>query len=280
MRGTSYAAGERLTPQIAEYLTEAQIQQGLKTTFVGSKIYAFGVLKSTNDYAFRLAEDGAPEGSVVIAEEQTAGRGRFGRVWHSPPGVGIWCSIIFRPALFPWEAPRMTSMAALAVARSIRNITNQLVVLKWPNDILIEDRKVCGILTELSAEVGSTNFVISGIGLNVNQRREAFHKDIQDKATSLRIECGSEISRIHILQSLFMELESVYCQMMETGFSSLRQEIKSMSCIMQRMVVVRLRNRTYQGKVLDVDDQGYLVLERANGHVEHIIAGDVSLLEE
>ena len=280
MSRTSYKTVERVVPSIDEYLTEANIQKDLKTACVGRKIYAFGVLKTTNDYAFKLAEDGAPEGSVVIAEEQTAGKGRLGRTWYSPPGVGIWCSIILRPPLFPWEAPRMTMVAALAAARCIHSVIGLRATLKWPNDVLIENRKVCGILTELCAEIDLVNFVIIGIGLNVNQQREEFPEDIQEKATSLRIECGTKISRIAVLHSLFMEFESIYGQMMEAGFSSLRREIQSLSCVIQRVVSVRLKNRTYQGKVLDIDNQGHLVVELTNGQVEHIEAGDISLVEE
>lgn len=280
MGSRTHTSGEGIGFLTDEYLTEAIIQKGLTTTFIGSKIYAFGLLKSTNDYAFRLAEDGAPEGSVVIAEKQTAGRGRFGRTWYSPPGIGIWCSVVFRPTLFPWEAPRMTMIAALAVARCIRKMTDLPVVLKWPNDIFINGRKVCGILTELSAEVESISFVIVGIGLNVNQSEEAFPSNLRGTATSLYIECGHTIPRIELCQSLLFELEVVYRRMLETGFSELLPEIKSISCVLQREVSVKVRNRTYKGKALDIDEQGGLALELPNGRIEHIIAGDVWLIEE
>ncbi|MFQ6092911.1 MAG: biotin--[acetyl-CoA-carboxylase] ligase, partial [bacterium] len=194
-------AVDRAIPPVSEYLTETQIREGLRTSFVGRKIFSFGVLKSTQDYALRLAEEGAEEGVVVIAEEQTGGRGRFGRVWYSPPGVGVWCSLILRPKMLPWESPRLTIVAALAAARAIESSAGPSAALKWPNDVLINNRKVCGILTELSAEAESVNFVIIGIGVNVNQAATHFPSHLRHRATSLRIECGHQVSRIKLLQS-------------------------------------------------------------------------------
>ncbi len=263
---------------LREYLSETNIREGLETSLVGRKICTFGILKSTNDHAWRLADEGAPEGTVVIAEEQTAGRGRFGRSWSSPPGMGIWCSIIFRPGLFPWEAPRMTMMAALAAARAIRASTGLVVSLKWPNDVLIEGRKICGILTELSADTDAVRFVITGIGLNVHQHEDDFPAALRDKATSLRMASDVPVSRIQVIRSLLSETEKAYLLMNTSGFAALRREIVSLSCVVGRAVSVRQRNRLYRGKVLDIDETGGLVLELAGGRIEHIISGEVQLV--
>ena len=280
MESGSLTTFERVILPSAEHLTEGYIQAGLRTTYVGRKIYAFRTLKSTSDYAFRLAEEGADEGTLVVAEEQTTGRGRFGRSWHSPPGVGIWCSLVLRPRMFPWEAPRITMVAALAVARTIESVTGIPAVLKWPNDVYIHHRKVCGILTELSAEVESINFIVIGIGLNVNQLERHFPQQLADTATSLRIECGGEVSRVRLLRSLLNELELSYDHMMKDGFSSLINEIKSKSCSLQKDVSVRLHNRVYKGRALDIDEHGGLVLELSNGRIEHLITGDITITRE
>jgi BirA family biotin operon repressor/biotin-[acetyl-CoA-carboxylase] ligase len=267
-------------PDASEYLTEAQIQEGLNTTWVGRKILSFGIVKSTNEYAFRLAEDGASEGTVVVADEQSAGRGRFGRRWHSPPGLGLWFSIILRPTLFPWETPMVTMVAALATAHAIHKATDLTASLKWPNDVLIGQRKVCGILTELNAEIDSVNFVVVGIGLNVNQREWDFPQDIRERATSLCLEKNRRLSRINMLQHLLHEFELAYDRMIHCGFSDLRDEIKSLSCLLERTVAVRLKNRIYKGRVVDIDEQGGLVLRVGKDRIEHIISGEVQLIEE
>jgi BirA family biotin operon repressor/biotin-[acetyl-CoA-carboxylase] ligase len=263
---------------LREYLSETNVQEGLKTSFIGRKICTFGILKSTNDHAWRLAEEGAGEGTVVIAEEQTAGRGRFGRSWASPSGMGIWCSVIFRPSLFPWEAPRMTMMAALAAARAISASTGVPVSLKWPNDVLIEGKKVCGILTELSAETDAVRFVITGIGINVHQREGDFPAALRDKAVSLHMALDGPVSRMQVIRCLLGELENVYVLMNTAGFAALRREIVSLSCVVGRAVSVRQKNLVYRGRVLDIDETGGLVMELAGGRIEHIISGEVQLV--
>lgn len=277
---SSISLFEQVVLPTSESLSEKEIQKGLHTSCVGRTIYAFRTLKSTSDYAFRLAEEGADEGTAVVAEEQTAGRGRFGRSWHSPPGVGIWCSVILRPRMYPWEAPRITTAAALGTVRAIHSVTGISAALKWPNDILIHDRKVCGVLTELSAEIESINFVVVGVGINVNQRETQFPSKLRGKATSLRNECGQEISRLRLLRSFFSSFEDVYGHMMEKGFSSLRDEIKSKSSVLGRTVSVRIKNRVYKGRAVDIDERGGLVLKLSNGSVEHIMTGDVGMCQE
>ena len=266
-------------PCSSEYLTEAKIHNGLNTRWVGRNIFSFGSLKSTNEYAFLLAEDGAEEGTVVVADEQSAGRGRFGRAWHSPPGVGLWSSIILRPDLFPWEAPKITMVTALAVACAIERTTDLAAVLKWPNDVLVGNRKVCGILTELNAEIDSVNFVIIGMGLNVNQCEWEFPVALRETATSLRIEGGRPFSRINVFQALLREFESVYGRMVEYGFPALLDELKARSCLIDKTVAIRLKNRIYKGKVVNIDDGGGLVLKVGNDRIEHIISGEVQLIE-
>ena len=170
------------TPDI---LFPHEIARGLKTQILGHNIHGFGRVGSTNTVARRYADKGAPEGIVIVAESQTAGKGRLGRSWLSPAKLGIYVSIILRPTIAPAQAPGLSLVAALSVAESIRNCAKLQATIKWPNDVLIEDRKIAGVLTELSAEMDCVDFVIVGIGINVNQQAKDFPTELADKASSV-----------------------------------------------------------------------------------------------
>src|SRR5271157_645466 len=178
---------------------------------IGNNIHFFTEVESTNNALFRLARDGAPHGTVVIAECQTKGKGRLNREWQSPPGCNIYASIALRPPIAPVYAPQITLMTGVAVAELLSGYCTGGVTLKWPNDVQIKGKKVCGILAEMSASFqGSVDFVIVGIGINVNIRKNDFDESIRDIATSLAEEAGHNISRLDLTAKLFAKFDDLY----------------------------------------------------------------------
>ncbi|HID94918.1 MAG TPA: carboxylating nicotinate-nucleotide diphosphorylase [Candidatus Latescibacteria bacterium] len=194
----------------SDVMVEEQILSGLKTRAFGRKVYCYGQIRSTQEVAIRLASAGTEEGTLVVAEKQTHGRGRLGRTWESSEGHGIYASLILRPRISPSEAWRITACAALSIAKAIRQGTGLEVRLKWPNDLLINTRKVCGVLTDVTTESNRVKSLILGFGINVNQTREDFSEDLRETATSLYIETGNRYSRIRLLQDILETIERNY----------------------------------------------------------------------
>jgi BirA family biotin operon repressor/biotin-[acetyl-CoA-carboxylase] ligase len=193
-------------------ILEAEIRHGLRTRVIGRNLHCRPVVGSTNDVAAELAAEEAPEGTVVLAEAQTAGRGRQGRPWHSPPGVGIYMTCLLRPSLEATEYWILTACASVAVCRSIRSATGLRAAVKKPNDVLLRGRKVCGILTEARGGV-----VLLGIGISVNHRPEDFPEELREVATSLRMECGRPVDRIGFLRKVLEELDADYDRLRDDG---------------------------------------------------------------
>ena len=258
---------------VPDKLLPHEITWGLKTKILGKKVYAYQKTDSTNNKAYELAEHGAAEGAVIVAEEQAKGKGRMGRSWASPKG-GIYLSIILRPRLMPTEVSKLTLVAAVSVAQTLRGHTGVRSLIKWPNDILIGGHKVCGILTELKAEQDMTSFVVIGIGINVNTRSSLLPKN----ATSLAKETDKEWSRVDLVRELLVNLESHYILFQKGGFGSIIKEWKDLSDILGRHVKVQDRTRTIEGQAIDVDEGGALVVRLDSGLNERILAGDVTLL--
>lgn len=229
-------------------------------------------LPSTQEVARKLALEGAGEGTVVLAERQTSGRGRMGRSWSSPLG-GVYLSIILRPRLAPPEALRLSLLAGVAVARTIRKVSGLKPYLKWPNDVLLGAKKVAGILCELGAETDRVNYVILGIGVNVNNDPP---QELSEVATSLKRESGREIPRTEFIRVLLPELESLYRQLMEEGFKPIRQAWKELSSTLGSRVMVSSLGEVLQGEALDIDEDGALILRTSDG-LRKVIAGDISL---
>ncbi|WP_041488372.1 biotin--[acetyl-CoA-carboxylase] ligase, partial [Bacillus pseudomycoides] len=220
--GYELEAVRRLGYRIAskpDKVTANEIQLGLQTEFIGRTVYFKESVESTQHIAAKLAYEGAAEGTIVVAEEQTAGRGRLSRKWHSPKGTGIWMSIILRPAIPVHHAPQLTLLAAVSVAQAIEKCTSVNVGIKWPNDILIEGKKAVGILTEMQADPDKINAVIMGIGINANQGQEHFADEIKEIATSLAIESGKPIVRAELMQQIFLQMEKLYQEYVKNGFS-------------------------------------------------------------
>lgn len=260
-------APDRLYPE--------EIYYGLKTDFVGRRVYYYERTTSTNEIARDLADCGSSNGLLVVAEEQTGGRGRLGRGWFSPYGKGIWCSVVLYPPVNPANAPPLTMLSAVAVARAIREVTGIEAGIKWPNDLLLEDKKVCGILAEMNAEMERVNYLIIGMGINVNI--EDFPEEIRDMATSLKIHTGRHVSRVELLQAVLKEMEQFYKIWLEYGFGPIRKAWKEMCIMLHRRVRVNGMKDIVEGWAEDVDENGNLVLRLADGSLRRLVAGEVSL---
>src|SRR6202023_524982 len=204
--------------KVPDILTADMLRQRLKGSLFGKRIHHFFKVDSTNRVALELGHAGEPEGAVILGEEQTAGRGRAGRGWHSERAAGIYVTLLLRPKLAPVQAPLLTMMAGLSAHAAIQAQTGLAVDLKWPNDLLIGGKKVGGILTEMHAEPGQVRFVIVGIGLNVNQ--EKFPAEVGGGATSLRVESGGAEARVGVLVRLLREFENDYNRFLKDGAAS------------------------------------------------------------
>jgi BirA family transcriptional regulator, biotin operon repressor / biotin---[acetyl-CoA-carboxylase] ligase len=261
--------------KVPDILTPNMLKQRLKGGLFGKRIYHFFKTDSTNRVALELGHAGEPEGAVVLAEEQTAGRGRAGHTWHSERAAGIYVTVLLRPKLAPVQAPLLTMMAGLSAHTAVQAVTGLAVDLKWPNDLLVRGKKVGGILTEMHADPGQVQFVIVGIGLNVNQ--EKFPKELEELATSLHLETGKAQSRMELLVRLLREFESDYNRFLREGVASVvkRFEVVSSYASGKR---VRVTNGTesYLGTTAGLGPEGLLRVERDDGHVVTVIAGDVA----
>lgn len=252
-----------------------EINSGLETAFVGKKIFFYPELDSTNAKAARLARDGADEGTVVIAGFQSAGKGRIGRKWESPAGVNLYTSIILRPGIAPFDAQKLTIVMAVAVAEAIEKYCKKRPVVKWPNDILIASKKVAGILMEMDAEADHVNFIVAGIGVNINMNLSEMPPDIRRIATSLSEAFGQEISRIEFTRTLYSCVEKWYKKFSENGFPFVLTAWRSFFASEGKRVIVKGFNRTVEGICAGVDATGALLLRVDSGKVERIISGDV-----
>lgn len=261
--------------EMTDILNSFEIKYGLETKNFGKDIYFYDELNSTNDKMCILAKNGAKEGTVVIAQTQSAGKGRRGHIWKSPKNTGIYMSILMYPNISPRQAPKITLIAGLCVCKAIRKITGIKAVIKWPNDLLINGRKVCGILTEMNAGMEKVNFIVLGIGINVNTN--SFPKEIENIATSLKIEGNKNYIRKTIIQEFLKEFEEYYYKYIEdTDFKKFVKEYKNFcSTIGQKVNVIS--NNSFSGLAVDVTDDGELVVEKENGDREIVFSGEVSV---
>ena len=260
-------------------LSPTKIELFLNTKRFGRNIHHFDVLDSTQTIAHKLAQDGAPEGTVVISEEQTAGRGRMARPWESAYGTGIWMTIIVRPDVTPQQASSYTLVVAVAISKAIKTLyKNVEPAIKWPNDLLINGKKCTGILTEMQAEVDCVQALLVGIGINANQMESDFSPEIADIATSLRLEAGEEINRAALVATILQYLEQYTEMFVENGFASIKDEWEQASCtIGQRIEVTTLREQ-FEGVASGITDEGVLQVRLDNGTVRTMYSGDVRII--
>ena len=261
--------------KVPDILTPDMLRQRLKGSLFGKRIYHFFKTDSTNRVALELGHAGEPEGAIVLAEEQTAGKGRAGRTWHSERAAGIYVTLLLRPKLAPVQAPLLTMMAGLSALTSIQSQTGLAVDLRWPNDLLIHGKKVAGILTEMHAEPAQVRFVIVGIGLNVNQ--EKFPGDLGQMATSLRAEAGKQVSRLELLVRLLREFESDYNRLLREGVASVTERFEAASTFARgKRVQVTNGAGTFTGTTAGLGREGLLQVRKDDGQVVTVIAGDVT----
>jgi BirA family biotin operon repressor/biotin-[acetyl-CoA-carboxylase] ligase len=261
--------------KVPDILTPDMLGQRLKGSLFGKRIYHFFKADSTNRVALELGHSGEEEGAVVLAEEQSAGRGRAGHSWHSERASGIYATVLLRPKLSPVQAPLLTMMAGLAAQAAIQAQTGAVVDLKWPNDLLIEGKKVGGILTEMHAEPSQIKFVIVGIGLNVNQ--EKFPSELSGIATSVRVQTGRAHSRLELLVRLLREFESGYNRFLAEGASSVVERFAAISTYTHgKRVRVANGKYSFTGVTAGLAPEGLLLVKQDNGQVVTVIAGDVT----
>ncbi len=252
-------------------LSSASITSNLGTHFIGQRVIYYPSLTSTMEVARQEAQLGAVEGTVIIADEQTAGRGRIKRVWLSPKG-SVALSIILYPSVV--NLPSLIMLASLAVVHSIEAVTGLKPQVKWPNDVLVNDRKVCGILIESSVRGNIVDYAIIGIGVNVNLRLSGF-PEIQSTATSLSAELGRDAPRLRIIRQLLVEVERLYLALQAGG--SIYEEWQDNLVTLGRRVQVKSGKTIYEGVAESVTKDGSLLLRHSNGNLSKIVAGDATL---
>lgn len=243
------------------------------------RIHHLPAAVSTNDVAGELARDGAAEGAVVIAEQQSGGRGRLGRAWASPPAAGLWLSALLRPRVPPAEASVLTLVAAVAAAEAVERQTGLRPGIKWPNDIYLRGRKACGILAEIDAEPGLTRHVVLGIGLNVHQRPEDFPPELRATATSLAIELGADPDRTSLCAALLERLAAWYRRFLAEGFGPARVEWLARNVTLGRHVRASGPGGTVSGLAVDLDLAGALLIRLPDGRLAPVTGGEVTLRE-
>ena len=256
---------------VPDKLLPSEIQHGLKTQFLGKKIIYEDTVGSTMDVAFRLGMEGAAEGTLVCAEGQTKGKGRLGRHWNSPKGKGIYMSIILRPSLPPTEVAQLTLLTAVAVCEAIQRVSGAAARIKWPNDILVENRKLAGILTELSAETDRVRFVVVGVGVNVNTPLSV----LPPQATSLKEETHRKVSRVELAQEILRGLEHWYECLKKQGFAPVVERWKELSSTLGKRVRLVDPGGEVEGEAVDLDKTGRLMIRNDAGLIVSKISGDV-----
>ncbi len=261
--------------EVPDILTPDLLRKRMKGSLFGKRLYHFFKTDSTNRVAMELGYAGEPEGAVVLAEEQTAGRGRAGRSWHSERGTGIYATLLLRPNLSPVSAPLLTMLAGLSSRAAIQAQTGLSAELKWPNDLLLNGAKLGGILTEMHAEPSLVRFVVIGLGINVNQQK--FPPDITGPATSLRKESGKAHSRLELLVRLLTQFETDYNRFLREGPSYVVERFQQESDFARgKRVKVESGRETYFGKTDGLSPEGLLCVQKDDGQVVTVIAGDVT----
>lgn len=263
----------------ATKLEPATLRRSLQTRHLGRQITYYEQASSTNALAHALARAGCAEGEVVIAESQTGGRGRLGRSWDSPAGKNLYLSLVLRPDMSPGEAAQLTLLAAVAVADTLRGLVPQGLRIKWPNDVLLNGRKVSGILSELATEQDRVDFVVMGIGVNLNYRRHAMPAEIRKIATSVLEESGREVDRKAFTKTLLENVEQRYLQVCASGFEAVAQQWNEYAQIEGQWMRAKVIGQgDVIGRARGLDPNGFLLLEDAEGILKTVLSGDVSLL--
>ncbi|WJI10215.1 biotin--[acetyl-CoA-carboxylase] ligase [Methanobacterium sp. CWC-01] len=264
--------GYRLV-KIPNRLLPYQIQEDLHTSYIGHDIRYFSEVDSTNEVAKKLAEEGASQGTIVIAEVQRRGKGRLGKRWLSPEG-GVWMTIILRPDIALVKAPLLTLVTGVAVAETLQSRCGLDVGIKWPNDILIGEKKVCGILTEVSENKGALDYVVLGIGIDLNVDVEDFPRDLKEGATSLKNELDQEIYGVEVVQRFLENFEAIYEEFEKGQFPAILAQWRRLSKTIGRQVEVHKKGHMVVGEAVGINRDGALILEEEDGTLIKVISGE------
>lgn len=271
---TAHKKGYRLVISSDKLIPQA-LESNLNTEKIGKKIIYFDTIDSTNTYSKGIARD-VSHGTVIISEEQSKGRGRLGRDWSSPKGEGIWMSIILKPDIPPAEGMKMTQVAAAAVCKAIRNYTKLDALIKWPNDIILHGKKVCGILTEMAGELNKIEYLIIGIGINANVKE--FPEALQDRATSLAIEKGMEINRQALIIEVLQTFEELYQDYIKQGnLQRTLTIVRNYSALLGKEIIVIKGSQKLKANVCGINDEGLLEVVYEDGKKELLLSGEVSI---
>lgn len=263
-----------------DLLFPEEIRKGLKAGAFAGKIHYLERTESTQKVARDMARQGASEGTLIAADAQIRGKGRLGRSWISPPGCNLYFSMILRPDILPVWTSQVTLVSAVSLCESLVRQTGLPVRIRWPNDLWIGEKKVGGILTEMSADMDQVNYVVLGAGINVNMPREALPVDLRETATSLFLEAGRTFSRVDLFRGLLEGLESDYAMFCKKGFIPFRERWTALSMTIGRPVHVRMPHGEVQGFALEIGEQGYLRIRREDGTIEEAVCGDVTVMEK
>ncbi|MFQ5428524.1 MAG: biotin--[acetyl-CoA-carboxylase] ligase [Thermodesulfobacteriota bacterium] len=266
--------GYRLSGPV-EPFNEISISAGMPTEIIGQKIHFFKTLPSTNERAALLAREGEAEGSIVICDTQTNGRGRLGRAWSSPPGVNLYASIILRPRAAAHELQGITLLGAVAVAETVALFSKRPPSVKWPNDVLIDSKKVAGILMEMYTEAEMASFVIAGIGVNLNMDPSLLPAPLNQEATSIKNAGGERVPRADFARALFLSLELWYKTFLKKGLSAIIEAWRGYFFAEGKPVKVRSHDKTIQGICLGVDNSGALLVRDSRGGTKKVLSGDL-----
>ncbi|GIP41633.1 bifunctional ligase/repressor BirA [Paenibacillus sp. J45TS6] len=255
------------------------LMQNINTAVFGSRFHLLESTSSTQIEAIKLAEEGAEAGTLVISDMQTSGRGRLGRNWFSPAGKGIWMSLVLRPELPVRFMPQLTLLTGVAVCSAIRKVTGVEAGLKWPNDILISGRKVCGILLEAATEDNKVRYCIAGIGIDVNLSEQDYPEELRSIATSLRMESGTSVSRSKLIGEVMNELEARYLQYEKEGFAPILKEWEALSASLGKQVRSVTLNQVIEGTAIGLSDSGGLIVLTEEGKNSTIFSGEVEIIQ-
>jgi BirA family transcriptional regulator, biotin operon repressor / biotin---[acetyl-CoA-carboxylase] ligase len=259
-----------------ERIVKDELLSLLTTHTLGRDLKVFDQVESTQNIAQAEAQQGAAEGTLIIAEEQTLGRGRQGRSWHSPPGKGIWMSLVLRPRIPLQFTPQLTLLVSVAICRAIRRTADVEAVIKWPNDIFTGGKKVCGILLESNAEDERLLYVIAGIGISVNIEEQDYPEQLREKATSLRIAAGRPISRERLIAEVLAEFEKLYELYHEQGFGTIRSLWEALAMSLgQKVKATYGAGQQLEGTAEALDDSGALIVRKSDGTLTKIYSGDI-----
>ncbi|HBO69788.1 MAG TPA: biotin--[acetyl-CoA-carboxylase] ligase [Deltaproteobacteria bacterium] len=268
-------AGYRLLGR-PDLIEKQELFSRLPDASMWKSFHVFPVTDSTNSRAVHLAEAGAPHGTVLCADSQTAGRGRLGSRWESPPGVNLYLSLLLRPPFEPPMAPRLTLVAAVALASTVEEATGLPVFLKWPNDLFLGGRKTAGILAEMSSDLDRLRHVVIGVGLNVNAEAADFPEELRRTATSLRGETGRSFPRVELLSRFLVRFEEAYQRFLAGGLAPLLPEWNRRCLLSGKRVLLRRRDREERGTAIRVDEEGALLFLPEGGRGrERIHSGEI-----